>query len=528
MSSHLNYNKVMLISRHHTDASNPIYNAYIRGIESQCEELVFVDYFDKIWEYGKDDFEKHIFTILKEKEIELVFFIFVSGDATLDPYFIQKISQNRFITMVFWDMEQFFDQIDRYYAQLADLVLLTTNYEYEYKLQLLNINTYCPFSLFDSTKYKPLEDISSSIDVSFVGEVTKGKRREYIDYLEENGINIESYGVGTKNGKVSFDKVIEIFNRSKINLSFTGTYTNDIYSFGLNINNRILQNKGKPIEIALCGGFVLTEYVPSIEKVFHKEDIDTFLSKEELLQKVQYYLQEEHKREGMARRAHKHALLHYDSINAFKNIFQQIRQITPKTNKELHIDKMFLKIHTTFHLFRAIVFFTNKKYKQMFNELQYVIRGKRILLKDSYNFVKYIVSSWIEGRNFKKECNGIFSELKGKKITIYGAGIHTSSLLEKFPILNKLNITSISDKNKDLWGQKVANIKVISPAEIGRYANTIIISSFKFENEIYKELKSLHGDQIKIICLYNEKYTIDLISKHIDAYQIYRETLEAR
>lgn len=524
----MNYNKVMLISRHHTDVSNPIYNAYIRGIESQCKELIFVDYFDKIWEDGKDNFEENILNTLEKEEIELVFFIFVSGDATLDPHFIQKVSKNRFIAMVFWDMEQFFDQIDRYYAQLADLVLLTTNHEYEYKLKLLNINTYCPFSLFDSTKYKPLQNTLPPIDVSFVGEVTKGKRKEYIKYLEDNGINIEAYGVGTKNGKVSFNKVVEIFNQSKINLSFTGTYANDIYSFGLNINNHILQNKGKPIEIALCGGFVLTEYVPSIEKVFPNEDMDTFLTKEELLQKVQYYLQEEAKRQEMATRAHEYALIHYDSINSFEKIFEQIKEIEPKKEKELYLDNIFVKIHTTFHLFRAILFFTNKKYKHMFTELKYLMKGKRVLLKDSYNFVKYMLALWIKGLSFKKDCNAIFSKLRNRDIVIYGAGIHTSSLLEKFPILQELNIRAISDKNEELWGQKLNNITIISPNEIEKYGNTIIISSFKFENEISKELQALYKEKVEIINLYNEKHSIDLTSKYIDAYQIYRETLEAR
>jgi len=164
----------------------------------------------------------------------------------------------------------------------------------------------------------------------------------------------------------------------------------------------------------------------------------------------------------------------------------------------------------------------------MFTELKYLMKGKRVLLKDSYNFVKYMLALWIKGLSFKKDCNAIFSKLRNRDIVIYGAGIHTSSLLEKFPILQELNIRAISDKNEELWGQKLNNITIISPNEIEKYGNTIIISSFKFENEISKELQALYGEKVEIINLYNEKHSIDLTSKYIDAYQIYRETLEAR
>lgn len=110
-------------------------------------------------------------------------------------------------------------------------------------------------------------------------------------------------------------------------------YENEVYSYCLNINNRIRQNKGKPIEISLCGGFVLTEYVSGIEKVFNSADIDTFLTKEELLCKVQFYLNNHNLREEMAKRAYKHAVKNYDSIEAFKIIFNKIYQIKPKIKK---------------------------------------------------------------------------------------------------------------------------------------------------------------------------------------------------
>lgn len=526
----MSYEKVLILSRYHEEIANPIYKAYIKGIESQCPKLYFIDYFDQLGALGKREFENQVKELLEKEKINLVFFIFVSGDPILDPYFIQNIAKNRFIAMVFWDTEQFFEQIDRYYAQLADLVILPANYEYIYKLKALNINAICPFSLFDSSKYKPTPNAQKSIDVSFVGEVTKGKRQEYIAYLEENGVNIETYGKGTKNGKVSFEKVVEIFNTSKINLSFTGTYANDVYSFCPNINNRILQNKGKPIEIALCGGFVLTEYVPSIEKVFEQHSTDTFKTKEELLEKVHYYLSNEEQRETMAKKAYNHACQNYDSLAAFKTIFKTINAITPKKEKMLIVDSIFIKIHTTFHLFYAISFLLQKRFTLAWDELKLILHYKKLIFHDVKKFIAYEFNIFKQRKKIQAYCNALCEQLGNEPVVIYGAGIHTEALFQVIKNFKELNIKAISDKNQFLWGTKSHNVLVISPHEITQYAHHVIISSFAFEKEIEQELQMIYPENLQIHTIYNQKFSVGLIPKnyshqHMDPYQTFRNTL---
>ena len=523
----MNYDKALILSRYHDDLANPIYNAYVKGIQSQCRIIRFIDYFDQIGALGKRGFEQQVEELLVKENIDLIFFIFVSGDPVIDPFFIQKIAAKRFIAMVFWDTEQFYEQIDRYYAQLADLVILPANYEYVYKLKSLNINAICPFSLFDSTKYKPTEGKTLDIDVSFVGEVTKGKRKEYISYLEQNGINIQAYGSGTKNGKVSFERVVEIFNTSKINLSFTGTYANDVYSFCSNINNRIRQNKGKPIEIALCGGFVLTEYVPGIEKVFDSGDIDTFLTKEELLEKIKYYLSHDEKRTQMADNAYRHALKNYDSIAAFKKIFETINSITPKAQKTLILDDIFVKVHTTFHIFYFITFLFQKRFSLALEELKLVMKNKMFIYKDVKNFLIYEIDKLVQLVKIKKKCNLLFEKLNNRPVVIYGAGVHTIALFDKIKNIKSLNIEAIADKNEKLWGKRLNGILIISPDEIDTYAKDVIISSFAFEKEIQNELSNTFKNSIHIHTIYDKKFTIGLVSR-TDPYQAFRNTLKLK
>jgi len=521
------YDKALIISRYHSDLGNPIYNAYTRGIKSQCEEVYFIDYFDDINEFSQKGFEQKVLTLLEEKDIKLVFFIFVSGDAILSPYFIQNVAKDRFIAMVFWDIEQFFEPIDRYYAQLADLVILTANYEYSYILKTMGIDSICPFSLFDSTKYKPTLNNQQTIDVSFVGEVTKGKRKEYIKYLEDNGINIQTYGVGTKNGKVSFEKVVDIFNSSKINLSFTGTYDNSVYSFCSNINNRIKQNKGKPIEIALCGGFVLSEYVNGLDKVFPNNSIDVFETKEELLQKVKYYLNHNDLREEMKDKSYKYAIENYDSIVAFKKIFEKINSMEYKKEKKLILDDIFIKVHNTFRIFYAILFLINSKYSFFIDELKFILKYKKFILKDVKEFIWFLLKNKFKKIKFKFAINKIFSSLKNQDVVIYGAGVHTIKLFEMFPILKNLNVKAIVDSNPNLWGTYINGIIIISPNDILEYADKVIISSAKFEKEIKSNLIKLYQKRLNIFTLYH-KFNYDFVSGEKDAYQVYRNTLKLR
>lgn len=523
----MQHTKALIISRYHDDIANPIYGAYFRGIMSQCPRTFFIDYFDLIGDVGIREAQNEVTKLIEKENITLVFFIFVSGDPILDPRFIQTIAQERFIAMVFWDSEQFFEQIDRYYAQLADLVLLPSNDEYLYKLQALGINALCSFSLFDSTKYKAIPDAQKTIDVSFVGEVTKGKRQEYIRYLEENGIAIAAFGNGTKNGKVSFEKVVEIFNTSKINLSFTGTYANDVYSFCSNINNRILQNKGKPIEVALCGGFVLSEYVPSLERVFEPKSIDMFETKEELLEKIRYYLEHEEERQEMAMRSHNYAKAHYDSLKAFELIFQHIASHTPKSRKTLVLDTVFLKIHTTFHLFYTITFFLQGRFGLAWETFSTLLRNKTFYVKDVLAYLKYEMINSFQRYRIKQRCKALCKQLEDQNIIIYGAGTHTFYLYNTIKAFRKLRIVAIADSNQSLWGSTVRGMPIISPEDIPNFASQVIISSFAFEEEIYTALRQSFGDRISVHKLYDRQFSSGIVQK-TDPYQNYRNTLKFR
>ena len=382
---------ILILTRIITNNSNPIYNYYTKGIQDNYPNTTVVDYFDLYFSQGNSSFEKSILKTIQDKKINLIFINFVSGDITFNLEFLQLLSSRCFIMMNFYDNELFFEPIDRYYAQCADLVLIPNTEIFTYSYKLLGINAKSVLSLYDISVYKN-NNIPKDIDVSFVGDVSKKSRSNFINYLLENGINVEVYGRSSKRGSVSFEKMIEIFNRSKINLNFSETVSSRKFNHSTNTNYKIVPNivkymtqlKGRSIEISLCGSFVLTQSATGIEELFTTNEIDTFTSKEELLEKVKYYLENETLRENMAQKEAIKAKTKYDATKAFKKILNEI-DIKNYYKKDIYKDKEFISNYMTYHTLYLFNFLFKLKISSFLEELK-LIQFRKINISTAFAY----------------------------------------------------------------------------------------------------------------------------------------------
>lgn len=460
--------KILVISRKHRDDDNPVYNSFLKGI-SQTKEIIFIDYFNEYALKGKKTFEKYIKEILKSEKIKEIFFMFVSGDVTLDLNFVCEISQNRTVYMVFWDLEQHFEIIDRYYAQCADLVFIHTNKEFEEIFQLINIKAK-RILLYDKNKY--VLNLKRDIDVSFIGDLNKGNRKEYIKYLKQNGINIEVYGSGSENGKVSFKRMVEILNRSKISLNFSDIFENKAYSFYKNINNRIKQTKGRVVEVCMSGAFLLTEPSTSLNTLLDINNIDIFNSKEELLEKIIYYLKNEKEREEKSKLAQNEVIKKYDSLVLSKYLNEK------PSKKYFYIDKEFKKIYGTFRWFYFLEFLSRFRFKEAFLELKEVLNNG-LYLRESFLYTKQLnlinrVKNYFIIKKRVKKLN---------KIVAYPAGIKTYLFIKLFNLENKIEfIIDDNEKNKKIFNYDIADIESAKD-------KIVLITNYAYADKLEKNLK---------------------------------------
>ncbi|MFZ3059419.1 MAG: glycosyltransferase [Candidatus Methanoperedens sp.] len=141
------------------------------------------------------------------------------------------------------------------------------------------------------------QNIERDIDVSFWGSIPlNSKREEYLTFLRDNGIN-----VCTRLHKVSVKEYANILNRSKISLNICHDDKED---------GKI---KGRVFEIVACKSLLLDDGKSGTEKFFDVDkDFVRFRNKEDLLEKIKFYLQHKEQRNFKVQSA-------YDKINDIYN-----------------------------------------------------------------------------------------------------------------------------------------------------------------------------------------------------------------
>lgn len=143
--------------------------------------------------------------------------------------------------------------------------------------------------------YHKREHVSNKdIDVLFLGNAY-GVRKETVDFLIANGVNIQAYGSGWDNGFVTFEETIELYNRSKIVLGVGG----------VGHSSQFKHLKGRDFEATMCGCCYLTTYNPELADWFDiGKEILCYSSDLELLEQIKYYLKSEKEREKIAENAY--------------------------------------------------------------------------------------------------------------------------------------------------------------------------------------------------------------------------------
>lgn len=225
--------------------------------------------------------------------------------------------------------------------------------------------------------YKPY-DLPVEFDVTFVGQAY-GDRPVYISYLLEQGIAVKVWGWGWHNfsteakaprrsslprrallgtrllmsksgrqvlrqylsrklqvnltdalhytslppsimgGVLSDLEMIQMYSRSKINLGFSScgnTYET---------RGRILQVRLRDFEVPTSGGFYMVEYMEELEEFFDiGKEIVCYTDKEDLADKIKYYLGHDDERERIRKAGHERCLRDHSWHKRFQMAFKEM------------------------------------------------------------------------------------------------------------------------------------------------------------------------------------------------------------
>jgi spore maturation protein CgeB len=219
---------------------------------------------------------------------DLMFTVLFQDD--LDPAIVREISAGSATTTFNWfaDDHWRYERFSRRWAPAFNWVATTSSaalekYRRDGVTNVMQTQWACNAHL-----YRPL-DLPKTIDVSFVGQ-PHGDRRDVIERLRARGIAVQTFGLGWPAGRVSQREMIEIFNRSKINLNLSNASRGGVE-----------QVKGRDFEVPGCGGFLLSRASPEIAACFDVgREIVCYDGTDDLADKIRYYLARDGERDAIA------------------------------------------------------------------------------------------------------------------------------------------------------------------------------------------------------------------------------------
>ena len=309
--------KILLVAGNLDPAYSYEFHNFLKPLEKMGHKVLTFDFIKSMNDYGRELMNQKLLYYVKEELPNLV--IFVPQTDEFIPNIIDAIGQQT-VTLAYFFDDMWRIDFSRFWAQHFNFVTTSDiNGIKKFKDAGYENVIYSPFAC--NTNIYCKKNLPKIYDVTFVGGFNP-YREWYINILKKEGIDVKTWGIGWNTKMLSSEEMINVFNQSRINLNLSNNISWDI-RYLLN-NNRPLrktlqiwkesilafrksdyktveQVKGRHFEINACGGFQISYYVEGLEKLYNiGEEISLFVSPDDLVQKVKYFLDHNNERESIA------------------------------------------------------------------------------------------------------------------------------------------------------------------------------------------------------------------------------------
>ncbi len=300
--------------------------------------------FQNILTLGIQGFNDSLLALVKKEKPAMVFVMMYTDEMRIETL---KLLQRETITVAWFSDDHWrFDNYSRHYAPYFNWVITTYSKAPERYRQIGQNNVIRSQWFCNPDTYKPIST-EKDIAVSFVGLKNRG-RAEVIDALKNNSTPISVFGNGWEGGKLSQNELIRLFSRSRINLNLNNprslwepfalgrlvarrsihNYIPDFHfinNFRSWRNMGVLQIKARPFEIAACRGFCISGYADDLDTYYKEsEEMVFYRTKDDLIEKIHYYLEHDAEREEIAEAGYQRTLKDHTYEKRFADIFKQI------------------------------------------------------------------------------------------------------------------------------------------------------------------------------------------------------------
>lgn len=258
---------------------------------------------------NKDLIDNEIELKLNDFNPDLIFFILQQDQVSKN--LLVDLKKRYFTVNFFGDDNWRFNSFSKQYAKYFSLCLTDSLYFYN-NYKSIGVDNVIEFQ-WGAHKIKNLiqSKLDYQHDVSFIGSYSP-YREWIINFLSKNNIKVDCFGIGWGSKIVDKTEYEHIIQHSKINLNLSNSLIYDLrflmkypkslaqliinyFTKKLKIGGEI---KARLFEITGYNGFLVTEYVPTIENYFDlKNEICCFSDREQLLSLILFYLNNENLRE---------------------------------------------------------------------------------------------------------------------------------------------------------------------------------------------------------------------------------------
>lgn len=363
-------NKVLAIFKYHRPWNTDVVNSFSNFYEIQS--LQINDYKNKNFSEIIND----INNIIKSKNIEIVIFD-VDYFKFINLFFIQKISCKKKILITGDDFE--LHEMNAITASSCDIVLTGCPLS---KLKYREKGYKAHFINFENSKLKKSSVVKKEIDVLFFGHITN-ERKKFLDYIVKEGINLKNVGHESHIRGIPDDELANLISKSKIVLNLSKSRTDSsIKSFSShNPYKFFYQMKGRIIVAGMNGVLCVSEYSPSQELFFNKDEIPTFYTKDECVEILKKILSDQSLLERYTNKFTYKVNEIFNNENIFKNIN---RSIEGKDNKRVELTRVpywYLRISVKQILLRNIKLSTLIKNASQLNLIFEIIKKSNFISK---------------------------------------------------------------------------------------------------------------------------------------------------
>jgi len=475
--------------------NSPYQNGYLT-LKKLCKEIISFDIRWTTIKYGEDKMNQMLLDFVEKEKPNFIFFYAGHTELYFDTFFkIKELSPKTKLIFPLGDDDTMFENFSRFIILFMDYGFIglpewIPRYKEEgiYKVgNLEGINT---------ELYKPIK-IEKEYDVTFIGRALgeKSLRYEYIKYLKDNGINVNVFGfewdkfsdfVDIYKGPLETEEMINVLNKTKIYLCLSRG------SDGLTHKNY------KFFEGASCKTFVLTEYCPEYYN-FTKEgkEIVSFKTKEELLEKVKYYLKNKKERDKITNAIHKKVLKDFSFSKRLKKILGKLSKIKSNGINLPKLDKKIISLEKN-HLTKDL-----KEIEELVKDYDYITfiseKSKDLNLKEYMQ-----VYSLLKSRKEISCCDYYVSKGSMKKYLRFFSRVAIKNIsIEEF---NSLIIPEQLMVTKKFFIKNINELKNIFQEVTFVKENNVNFVSFPLVET--NKLKTKNYDLLKKAFLFNFPYQV--------------------